>query len=490
MHVYEEKLLKALKSNGVRKLDELGALGMGTDSILWAIENLLKSGAIKVVKSKSYVATITQEGSKDLTLFPEEELVKSLIKSGKKADISSIKNNIGLIWAKKNGWVEVNGNSVSLTQAGEEIASGAKAYWQKDILKLISKDDKAVSKLAESGDEQLDNLVRRKLLSIKEKETISDVSITETGLKMLESEVSDEGKISSMSREVISGRKWETQRFKGYDVDAAVEPIYPARMHPMHELVNQIRKIWLNMGFVEVSGPIIESAFWNFDALFSPQDHPTRDMHDTFFLSNPSQIDIDDITLLNKVRSMHKKGWGEPWREGLAKKALLRTHTTSVSARYIKKFANEIESSYPIKLFSIGKAFRNESVDYKHLAELHMTDGIIIGNNLTLANLMYILERFYSKLGIKPMFKPSYFPFVEPGVEAYYYDERRKTYIELCGGGIIRREIAKAMGTSKTILAWGMGIDRMMFNLLDIDSLADLYKNDVDWLRNRGNLKI
>ncbi len=491
MHIYEAKLLGALKGGSAGSLEELErSLGIGRDSILWAMENLSKQGAIKIDKRKEYAVSLTDEGSRDLSGFPEEELAASLLKSGRKADIKSIKDGIGLMWAKKNGWVTVSGDSAALTKEGESAASGSKPYALKETLKQIASGAGAVAGYVTSHDQQFDSLIRRKLITLRERQAISGISITDTGIRMLGSAPQDDGLISSMSREVIIGRKWETQKFKAYDPNEASEPVYPARLHPMHELINHVRSVWLNMGFIEVSGPIIESAFWNFDALFSPQDHPTRDMHDTFFLSNPSQIDIGDIALLGRVRSMHRKGWGEPWREGLAKKALLRTHTTSVSAHYIKKLSNELESSYPIKIFSVGKVFRNESIDYKHVAELYQTDGIIIGNNLTLANLKDVLTRFYSKLGLKPLFKPSYFPFVEPGLEAYYYDEQHKSFIELAGGGIIRKEIAKAMGTSKSILAWGIGVDRLMFNFLELNSLIDMYKNEVDWLRKRAELKI
>jgi phenylalanyl-tRNA synthetase alpha chain len=136
-----------------------------------------------------------------------------------------------------------------------------------------------------------------------------------------------------------------------------------------------------------------------------------------------------------------------------------------------------------VKLFSLGKVFRNESIDYKHLNELNQLDGIIIGNSLTLSNLIFTMREFYSYLGIDVKFKPSYFPFVEPGMEGYYYNKEHNDNIELFGGGIIRKEITKAMGTNKTVLAWGMGLDRMMFDYVETSSLSEIYRNQVGWLR-------
>ena len=120
-----------------------------------------------------------------------------------------------------------------------------------------------------------------------------------------------------------------------------------------------------------------------------------------------------------------------------------------------------------------------------------MFEGIIIGNNLTLSNLLYTLKQFYAQLGMENLvFRPAYFPFVEPGLEICYYDEKKKDTIELGGAGIIRKEITRAMGTNKTVLAWGPGLDRLMFKTFNIDTLTELYKNDVGWLRKRNELRL
>jgi phenylalanyl-tRNA synthetase alpha chain len=213
-------------------------------------------------------------------------------------------------------------------------------------------------------------------------------------------------------------------------------------------------------------------------------------MQDTFFLSNPSELSIDDVELLGRVKRMHARAWKSRWSPLLAKKSLLRTHTTGVSARHINKFASEPESAYPIKLFSVGKIFRNEAIDYKHLAELYQLDGIVIGNGLNMANLIHTLKEFYSRLGIDVFLKPSYFPFVEPGLEVLYRDKKRNDTIELCGAGMIRGEITKAMGTDKTVLAWGMGLDRQLFNYVNMETLTELYKNNVGWLRQCNEVSI
>lgn len=487
MHEYEIAIINLLKKQKVSDVDSLQErLNIGRDSLLWALENLSSSGMVKLNRESRKMPKLSDEGKQYLKQFPEEALAKELYAS-KGASMSSIKNEIGLIWAKRNGWITIDKGRASLTDAGTAIAQGKRPYDYRELLNQLDKADATnTAKIIADKSKMVSDLKNRNLLEIVDRGTIKGIEITEKG-----SSVSLEEGIGALTRDAIINRKWAKEKFRKYDINAMSEELYPARLHPMHEFIDLIRRSWFNMGFMEVSGPIIESAFWNFDALFSPQDHPTRDMQDTFFLKNPSKIGMEDLALMKRVKSMHKRNWKDAWKEDIAQQALLRTHTTSVSARYINKFAKSAESNYPVKLFSVGKVFRNESIDYKHLAELYQTDGIIIGNNLTFSNLIYTLKKFYSQLGMDNIIvKPSYFPFVEPGLEINYYDEKKREMIELCGGGIIRKEITKAMGTNKTVLAWGSGLDRLMFRTLGITALTELYKNDIGWLRKRAELRI
>jgi len=490
LHKYELMVLGLLKEGRGSSIAEIStSLKLGADSVMWALEGLSKEGLAKVEKKEGQEAKLTDEGSGYLGGFPEEDLIREVSKTGD-LQIKNIRNQIALSWAKRNGWIDIQNGMIRLSKAGEAIAAKG-AYAQRATLKELSANGAVdTAKMSKERREAVETLKTRGLIELKKANVITSITITEKGKK---ADITDaaEDEIGPLARDIIAGGRWKGKSFRPYDVNASTTVLHPARLHPMHEFVDTIRSAWLNMGFTEVSGPIIESAFWNFDALFSPQDHPTRDMQDTFFLSNPKEIDIDDIEILNRVRKMHEEGWRERWQESVAKQALLRTHTTSVSARQIARLSGMLESSYPVKMFSVGKVFRNESIDYKHLAEFNHTDGIIAGNDLSLANLIDTLRKFYQQLGIEDVkFKPSYFPFVEPGLEAYYYDEKMKDTIELCGAGIIRKEITKAMGTNKTVLAWGMGIERLMLHFLDIESLSDLYKNNVGWLKQRKELRI
>lgn len=477
MHEYEIAALKILKKERSAKFAELQkGSGIDRDKLLWALENLKAGGFIEIEKTEETRYSLTEEGLGYLHGMPEERLARAAAEKPVKLDDSV--NKIALAWAKRNGWIDIkDGKVVAIAKWKEDSKRG---YDQREALAMI-RDGRV------PGDVVLGSLIKRGLVRAIKAPAEITVKITPKG----SAAEPERGGIGALTREVLVSGSWKKERMRPYDINAPYESAYPARLHPIHEMINNIRDAWFRMGFIESAGPIVESSFWNFDALFSPQDHPTRDMQDTFFLSNPKLLDIEDVELLGRVKKMHKAGWKQAFNEELSRQAVLRTHTTSVTVRGIQKFANALQQNYPLRLFSVGRVFRNENIDYKHLAEFYQTDGIIIGDNLSLANLIDTLKKFYSQLGMeKVRFKPSYFPFTEPSLEIQYYDEERGEEIEIGGGGIIRQEICKAMGTDKTVLAWGLSVDRLMMRKLGLETITDLYKNDIGWLRSRPGVRV
>ena len=473
MHEYELAVVRALKAGRLSISALVENTGLSRDKVMWAVENLSSAGTVKVDRTESKSYALTKEAEQYLAgEFPEEALLR-LALSKKRVEAGQT-DRIGLMWAKRNGWITINSGSIIPTEKGAAM----KSYALRASLTALSKGRAA-------DDSEVDSAIRRGL--VVEVTSHSDPIVSLEKPVLHESETG----IGALTRDMITTGRWKSAKLRPYDITIDSGRAFPARRHPMREFINRIRDIWLRMGFIEVSGPMIEPAFWNFDALFVPQDHPARDMQDTFFLSNPTEIDVDELEVLRSIGSSHEKGWSEKFNTELSKRALLRTHTTSVSVRNVRKFAKMVNASEPVKLFSIGKVFRNEAIDYKHLAELHMVDGIMIGDGLTLSNLIYTLKDFMDQLGLpKARFKPSYFPFVEPGLEIHYFNEDLGEEVELAGAGVMRREITKAMGTDKAVLAWGMGIERLIMRSIKIDSLSDLYRNGIGWLNNREELKV
>jgi len=149
-----------------------------------------------------------------------------------------------------------------------------------------------------------------------------------------------------------------------------------------------------------MTGPLVDSSFWVFDALFTPQDHPAREMQDTFFIKDVLSK-LPDKKIVDSVKQSHEsglagsKGWQYSWKPEAAQKVVLRTHTTSLSARTL---ANLKPADLPKKFFSLGKVFRNESVDWKHGFEFYQTDCIVVDENTSFRNLLGYLKEFYKKM--------------------------------------------------------------------------------------------
>lgn len=284
---------------------------------------------------------------------------------------------------------------------------------------------------------------------------------------------------------MLKDGSWKKKIFRKYDVESPVPVISGGRRHPLREANNLIRDIYLNMGFTEMSGPWVETAFWCMDSMWIPQDHPARDVQDTFFLGK--QGDLPSKELVEKVRSVHETGgktgstgYQKPWDETIAKELILRTHSTATSFRKLAELGNQDG-----KYFYVANVFRNEAVDTTHLAEFLQAEGFVVGDNLTLSDLMGFIKDFYARLGIhKIRFKPTYNPYTEPSIEAHYYDEQKGKWYALINSGIFRPESLEPYGIKKTVIAWGMGASRVAALLNHKTNLRELVGPtvDIEWI--------
>jgi phenylalanyl-tRNA synthetase alpha chain len=230
----------------------------------------------------------------------------------------------------------------------------------------------------------------------------------------------------------------------------------------------------------------VESSFWNFDALFQPQDHPARDMQDTFYIKKPSSAALPESDLVDRVKATHEnggacdsKGWDYRWNAELAKKTVLRTHDTAASVRQLYK-----QPQAPGKYFCIGRVFRREAVDYRHLPVFTQVDGIIVEEGASLSHLIDILSEFYKRMGFSRIeIRPSFFPYTEPSLEVHVYLENRREWIEMGGAGVFRKEVTLPVGCTAPVLAWGLGMERLAMIRYNIDDLRKIYISNIKWLR-------
>jgi len=265
---------------------------------------------------------------------------------------------------------------------------------------------------------------------------------------------------------------------------------------------SMFRETFIEMGFEEMeTNKFVESSFWNFDALFQPQQHPARDAHDTFFVKTPASTRTLPADYLERVRATHENGgeslpdeynskscgWRYDWSEEESRKNLLRTHTTAVSSRTLYKIAQLAKEGNfkPQKYFSIDRVFRNEALDATHLAEFHQVEGFVIDRNLSLGNLMGTIADFYRRLGPEfndLKFKPTYNPYTEPSMEFFSYHPGLKKWVEVGNSGIFRPEMLRPMGFDEdvSVIAWGMSLERPTMIKYGVDNIRTLFGHKVD----------
>jgi phenylalanyl-tRNA synthetase alpha chain len=336
--------------------------------------------------------------------------------------------------------------------------------------------------LEELDSEMIKHFSNRKNLIFIEENTTRTWTLTNAGKDIGESELVDVELIGEVTPEFLQGENWRDVKYKAFDVDAPAPIPMGGRPHPMQSLIERIRSVFLEMGFSEIEGDYVQSAGWNMDALYIPQSHPARTMQDTFYLSNPEKIELDEKTL-NIWSAVHEhghdtgsRGWGSTFDKEESQKALLRTHTTVNTVKYIS-----LNPNHACRVFGIGRVFRQETIDRTHLPEFHQIEGIIHEPDANLSMLITTLKTFYTKMGYPDVrVRPAYFPYTEPSVEVEVL--WRGEWLELGGSGIFRPEVTEPLGTEWPVCAWGMGLERLAMLVLDLNDIRELYQPDLERL--------
>jgi phenylalanyl-tRNA synthetase alpha chain len=484
----DKKVLLALEDTGdIQELMEKTQLP--EVAIMRSALTLQDNNLAEIHERTESIIELTREGESLSQKLPERKVLDLLKEpetlNVKDAPLNPSEAKIALGWLKKKGLVDIlkkdDALILKITEKGKEVQE--KKLPEEDAL------DKIQSRVGETtlSPAILKTLKSRKAITIKEK-IHREIVLTKKGSQKIREGLEFTEQISQVTPEVIRDRKWTSTGFKPYDITADVRDITYGKRHFVNQAIEYVRKIWLEMGFKEMKGPMVSSAFWTFDALFQPQDHPARDMQDTFFVAG--EAELPDDSLVERVKAMHEQGgeisstgWGYQWDRKEAQKLVLRTHTTVLSARTLAAIK---KSDLPLKFFSVGKCFRNEKPDWSHLAEFYQTDGIVVGEGVNLRNLLGYLARFLRKMGIQDFrFRPAYFPYTEPSVEAEVYNPRTKEWVELIGSGVFRPEVVvPLLGEDIPVLAWGPGFGRIIMDYYKITDLRDLYKNDLNQIRD------
>ena len=223
----------------------------------------------------------------------------------------------------------------------------------------------------------------------------------------------------------------------------------PGNKHPIQSTMDEIKRLFGQIGFAVAYGPEIDDDFHNFSALNFPKDHPARDMQDTFFTK-------EDL--------------------------ILRTHTSNVQVHLME------EKQPPLRYIVPGRVYRNESISFKSFCLFHQVEGIYIDKNVTFSDLKGTLEYFVKKMfgsKTKMRFRPSFFPFTEPSAEVDIWSEKNNQWLEILGSGMVDPEVFKAVNVDNNLwngFAFGMGVERICMLQYEIDDIRLLYHNDVRFL--------
>ena len=452
-HDIEKKIISSLKNNPKQtpaSLEE--STNLSSDQIRRGIEWLKHKELAIVDESKTSVVSLGKNGIESLQKGLPERRLLNFLKDGPKK-LSEIQKDLGYIFgpamglARKNNWVKSSSEKISLQNFPSELPG-------EKTIKKIGNEKISINEIDKND---LLGLLKRPDFIIEDVITTKEITLTDSA-KLLE--------ISNASGAI--------------DVEAKVPQVFVARTHPLKDTIDEIREIFVTLGFSEIIGNMTQSSFWNFDALFTPQDHPARELQDTFYLDGISAKKIANSEQIKKVSESHKKNWRYHWDVNEARKMVLRTHTTCVTIKHLAD--NKPDEA---RVFSLGRVFRNEKVSYKHLVEFNQIEGVVVGKDATLRNLMGIQREFYKRIGItKIKFWPTFFPYTEPSLQTMVYNERLGKWIELFGMGIFRPEVTKPLGISKPVLAWGGGIERIAMLKYELDDVREFYNNNLNWLRS------
>ncbi|MBI2655999.1 phenylalanine--tRNA ligase subunit alpha [Candidatus Woesearchaeota archaeon] len=489
----ERKVARVL--DDINSFDEIiKATGLKDVEVMRALQWLQNKNIVRIKESQKEVVSLDENGIKYLKYgLPEAIFLENVEKTvsmgelGKKTNLSSEELAISLGVLKSKAAIEIRKDKdiiVSITEHGRQILKNG--FAEQQFLKESF--PKEINMLRGEEKLALENLKKRKkIVKVELKKTIA-AELTETGKKLLK-EKFDDDMIERLSPSMLKSGSWKGKRFRRFDVKVNVPGIFAGRKQHYRRFLDEIRQKFVALGFREMSGPIVETYFWDMDALFMPQFHSARDIHQGYYIKEPKYAkDLPEDKIKN-VKSAHESGFGtgsKGWRyEFDAKRThrhILRTHDTSISARTLASKDLKI----PGKYFQISRCFRYDIVDATHLSDFNQVGGFVIEEGINFGHLKSLLRMFAEEFADAKEIRivPSYFPFTEPSAQLMVRHPDIG-WIELGGSGIFRPEMVKPLiGKEVPVIAWGVGLDRLAMFKLGIKDIRQLFSHDLEFLRN------
>jgi phenylalanyl-tRNA synthetase alpha chain len=488
LHIFEKKLLINLSNTlSLKKAVELTKLPK--IQILKAAQWLSNKELAVIKESKKKTVILTERGTEVVKKgLPEIRLLLEISSSEKK--INEIKGldknefNKALGLCKKEGLLSILKGTLKITSLGKKYIN--KEEEKKKILESLTLNEVDLKNIKINKND-LEELTNRGLISLIDR-TEWEFLTTPLGLQLIKKGINlDEELLERVSTQLINSREWESKKFRRYNIKEPVPiPIF-AKKHPYNEFINEIKSLFVSLGFQEMTGNYVETNFTNCDALYMPQDHPARAVHDIFYIKEPKKASLKDFNkFIKKVKTAHEKGikgscgWGVKMDKEISKVHVLRSQTTSASIR--KLMSKDLE--IPGKYFIIDRVVRPDVIDRTHGAEFLQMEGIILGENMNLASLLSLLRMFAEKIAKvkKYIIMPDYYPYTEPSASLHIYANNK--WMELGGAGIFRKEVTQPTGVKVPVIAWGLGFDRAFMSNYGINDIREIFSTDLSWLRN------
>ena len=503
LHPLENKLLQSFVDTDVLSAsDIIRSSGLDESRLDMATGWLQTKNLLSVLdESITSLVSLTETGMEYLQKgTPEMRIIKAL-REGKQFTVKNVIESWGMDPSEVSAATGAlkSGNIIHIAQGGFlELDKASNAESNELVQQVIEKTGNKLIVLSNFPEyEQAvikDNFHKRGkgkgIFRITEKKNRS-YNLTEDGkelLRLFKERGATTDEVSTLSPEMLKQGTWKTKKFRAYNIALNPPRQSIGRKHPYKEFLDFVKYKFVSMGFEEMRGPLVENEFWDMDALFMPQFHPARNIHDVYFVKHPKASKQIEEPFGKRVAATHRNGGktgSTGWRYSFdlerAKRLILRSQGTAVSARTLAS-----GPTIPGKYFSIARCFRYDAVDATHAPDFYQVEGIVLGNDINFKTLLGLLKLFGQEMAkaAEFQFRPAYFPFTEPSVELHV-KHHELGWMELGGAGIFRPEVTMPLGVVVPVIAWGLGLDRMAMIALGIKDIRDLFSRDLEFIRTK-----
>ncbi|MDH3285581.1 MAG: phenylalanine--tRNA ligase subunit alpha [Acidobacteriota bacterium] len=484
---------------GVARLAE--RLGRDQSPVSGAVTRLADDGLVEIAESSEQSFRVGGKAASWVAHgFPERRVARALAGTGGRSKLRDLPAACGmeqrevgqsLRWLSMRGWAVKERDVLVLGEGWTEAPGHEPEPCADELLvaRLVAAEGEVPrARLDDEGlsvDEALRLVEGRSGVIERRERRRRSVTLTAAGRGVLASGIAVRDEVNEVTTELLVSGGWRETSFRPYDVSLPAARPPTGKKHPFRRILDKTRRAYLDMGFEETASPWVESAFWDFDALFQPQNHPARDMQDTFYVAQPGRCPVPGGEIVERVRRTHEDGgttgstgWRYRWSRDAAERCVLRTHTTSATVRELAR-----DPRPPRKVFCVGPVYRREAIDYKHLPVFHQVDGIVVDERASFAVLLTLLRTFYEKMGFdRIQFRPAFFPYTEPSVEVFVWMESREDWVEMGGAGVFRAEVTEPLGCEVPVLAWGLGLERVAMFRFGLTDIRELYMARMSWL--------